>query len=48
MFGRNYRRSDKQRIAEAFHLGQFPGDSFSHQGLQRRPTTFQPVFRHTP
>jgi hypothetical protein len=24
MCGRYYRRSDKQRIAEAFHLGQIP------------------------
>ena len=46
MCGRYYRRSDKQRIAEAFHLGKLP-DSFvlPPADYNVAPTTFQPVIR---
>lgn len=37
MCGRYYRRSDKQKIAEAFHLGHLPeGFVMPPLGLQRR------------
>ncbi len=46
MCGRYYRRSDKQRIAEAFHLGKLP-DEFvlPPWDYNVAPTTFQPVIR---
>jgi putative SOS response-associated peptidase YedK len=48
MCGRYYRRSDKQRIAEAFHLGKLP-DEFvlPPWDYNVAPTTFQPVIRNT-
>jgi putative SOS response-associated peptidase YedK len=48
MCGRYVRRSDKQKIAEAFHLGKLP-DSFvlPPWDYNVAPTTFQPVIRHT-
>jgi putative SOS response-associated peptidase YedK len=46
--GRYYRRSDKQRIAEAFKLGKLPDDLVLPPGdYNVAPTTFQPVIRHT-
>jgi len=45
MCGRYYRRSDKQRIAEAFHLGQLPDDFVLPPDYNVAPTTFQPVVR---
>jgi putative SOS response-associated peptidase YedK len=47
MCGRYYRRSDKQRIAEAFHLGQLP-DNFVMPPWDYNvaPTTHQAVIRH--
>jgi hypothetical protein len=48
MCGRYYRRSDKQRIAEAFKLGQLPDDFvLPPWDYNVAPTTFQPVTRHT-
>jgi putative SOS response-associated peptidase YedK len=48
MCGRYYRRSDKQRIAEAFHLGQLPdGFVLPPWDYNVAPTTHQPVIRHT-
>lgn len=48
MCGRYYRRSDKQRIAEAFHLGQLPdGFVLPPWDYNVAPTTFQPVIRHS-
>src|SRR5580698_6329328 len=48
MCGRYYRRSDKQRIADAFHLGTLP-DEFvlPPWDYNVAPTTFQPVIRNT-
>ena len=46
MCGRYYRRSDKQRIAEAFHLGHIPADFVLPEwDFNVAPTTFQPVIR---
>jgi putative SOS response-associated peptidase YedK len=43
--GRYYRRSDKQRIAEAFHLGKLPDGFVLPPDYNVAPTTFQPVIR---
>ena len=45
MCGRYYRRSDKQRIVEAFHLGKLPDDFVLPPDYNVAPTTFQPVIR---
>jgi len=46
MCGRYYRRSDKQRIAEAFRLGKLPDDFvLPDWDYNVAPTTFQPVIR---
>jgi putative SOS response-associated peptidase YedK len=46
MCGRYYRRSDKKRIAEAFHLGTLPeGFVLPPADYNVAPTTFQPVIR---
>jgi putative SOS response-associated peptidase YedK len=45
MCGRYLRRSDKQRIAEAFHLGKLPDDFVLPADYNVAPTTFQPVVR---
>jgi hypothetical protein len=46
MCGRYYRRSDKQRIADAFHLGKLPeGFVLPPADYNIAPTTFQPVIR---
>jgi putative SOS response-associated peptidase YedK len=43
--GRYYRRSDKQRIAEAFQLGELPEGFVLPPDFNVAPTTFQPVIR---
>jgi putative SOS response-associated peptidase YedK len=43
--GRYYRRSDKQRIAEAFHLGKLPDDFVLPPDYNVAPTTLQPIIR---
>jgi putative SOS response-associated peptidase YedK len=43
--GRYYRRSDKQRIAEAFSLGRLPEDFVLPPDFNVAPSTFQPVIR---
>jgi putative SOS response-associated peptidase YedK len=43
--GRYLRRSDKQRIAEAFKLGQLPEDFVLPPDFNVAPGTFQPVVR---
>src|SRR5579875_2467860 len=43
--GRYVRRSDKQRIAEAFHLGKLPDAFILPPDYNVAPTTFQPVIR---
>ena len=45
MCGRYYRRSDKQRIADAFRLGKLPEDFVLPPDFNVAPTTFQPVIR---
>jgi len=46
MCGRYYRRSDKQRIAEAYRLGDIPFDLvLPDWDFNIAPTTFQPVIR---
>lgn len=45
MCGRYYRRSDKQRIAEAFRLGKLPDGFVLPPDFNVAPTTFQPVIR---
>ncbi|HTF66974.1 MAG TPA: SOS response-associated peptidase [Edaphobacter sp.] len=47
MCGRYYRRSDKQRIGEAFNLGSLPPDFiFPDWNDNFAPNTFQPVIRN--
>jgi putative SOS response-associated peptidase YedK len=43
MCGRYYRRSDKQRLAEAFRLGKLPDGFVLPPDFNVAPTTFQPV-----
>lgn len=45
MCGRYLRRSDKQRIAEAFRVGELPADYPLPPDFNVAPTTFQPVIR---
>ena len=45
MCGRYYRRSDKQRIAEAFRLGKLPDGFVLAPDYNVAPTSFQPVIR---
>jgi putative SOS response-associated peptidase YedK len=46
MCGRYYRRSDKQRIAEAYRLGEIPFDLvLPDWDFNVAPTSFQPVIR---
>jgi putative SOS response-associated peptidase YedK len=45
--GRYYRRSDKQKIAEAFHIRDSEGVIVPPWDYNVAPSTFQPVIRHT-
>src|ERR1700734_385029 len=45
MCGRYYRRSDKQRIAEAFKVGKLPAGFELPPDYNIAPSTFQPVIR---
>ena len=45
MCGRYFRRSDKQRIAEAFRLSQLPEEIILPPDYNVAPATFQPVIR---
>lgn len=48
MCGRYYRRSDKQRIAEAYRVGEIPFDLvLPDWDFNVAPTTFQPVIRQS-
>ena len=47
MCGRYLRRSDKQRIAEAFRVGELPEDFPVPPDYNIAPTTFQPVIRES-
>ncbi len=47
MCGRYLRRSDKQRIAEAFRVGELPKDFPLPPDYNIAPTTFQPVIRES-
>ena len=46
MCGRYYRRSDKQKIAEAFHIAQTDDFVLAPWDYNLAPTTFQPAIRH--
>jgi putative SOS response-associated peptidase YedK len=46
MCGRYYRRSDQQKIAEAFKLGQLPDGFVLSPDYNVAPTTFQSVIRN--
>jgi putative SOS response-associated peptidase YedK len=45
MCGRYVRRSDKQKLAEAFHLGKLPPDFVLAPDYNVAPKTFQPIIR---
>jgi putative SOS response-associated peptidase YedK len=45
--GRYYRKSDKQKIAEAFHVGTLPDDFVLSENYNVDPSTFQPVIRES-
>ena len=45
MCGRYYRRSDKQRIAEAFKVGKLPPGFELPPDYNIAPSTYQPVIR---
>ena len=45
MCGRYYRRSDKQRIAEAFHLGKLPDGFVLPPDYNVAPSTFGLAFK---
>ena len=47
MCGRYYRRSDKQRIAEAFKLGHLPEDFVLSEDYNVAPSTAQPIIRQS-
>jgi putative SOS response-associated peptidase YedK len=47
MCGRYYRRSDKQKIAEAFHISQVGDFALPPWGYNVAPTTFQPIVRNS-
>jgi putative SOS response-associated peptidase YedK len=46
MCGRYYRRSDKQKIAEAFHIAHVDGIVIPPWDYNVAPTTHQPVIRN--
>jgi putative SOS response-associated peptidase YedK len=48
MCGRYYRRSDKQRIAEAFKLGRLPESFELPPDWNIAPSTEQPIIRPDP
>lgn len=47
MCGRYYRRSDKQKIAEAFHVGQVDDFALPPWDYNVAPTTNQPIIRNS-
>lgn len=47
MCGRYYRKSDKQKIAEAFKLGELSSDFVLSENYNIAPSTFQPVIRES-
>jgi len=46
MCGRYYRRSDKQRIGNAFNLADLPSSLVIPEDYNVAPTTFQPIIRN--
>lgn len=46
MCGRYYRRSDKQRIGDAFNISDLPSSFIFFEDYNVAPTTFQPVIRN--
>jgi putative SOS response-associated peptidase YedK len=47
MCGRYYRRSDKQKIAEAFHVAQVDDFALPPWDYNVAPTTQQPIIRNS-
>ena len=48
MCGRYYRQSDKQKIAEAFHVARWAPDVHLAPDYNIAPSTFQPIIRSSP
>ena len=46
MCGRYYRRSDKQRLGDAFNIGDLPSSLVISEDYNVAPTAFQPVIRN--
>ncbi len=46
MCSRYYRRSDKQRIGDAFNIADLPSSFILSEDYNVAPTTFQPVIRN--
>ena len=46
MCGRYYRRSDKQRLGDAFNIADLPSSLILSEDYNVAPTTFQPVIRN--
>ena len=47
MCGRYVRKSDKQKIADAFHLAKVPDVVMAPSDYNVAPTTFQPIVRQS-
>ena len=48
MCGRYYRQSDKQKIAETFHVVRWAPDVHLAPDYNIAPSTFQPIIRSSP
>ena len=48
MCGRYYRQSDKQKIAETFHVARWAPDVHLAPDYNIAPSTFQPIIRSSP
>src|SRR5271167_543035 len=48
MCGRYYRQSDKQKIAETFHVARWAPDVHLAPDYNIAPSTFQPILRSSP
>jgi putative SOS response-associated peptidase YedK len=48
MCGRYYRQSDKQKIAETFHVSRWAPDVHLAPDYNIAPSTFQPIIRSSP
>jgi hypothetical protein len=48
MCGRDYRQSDKQKIAETFHVAKWAPDVHLAPDYNIAPSTFEPILRSSP